>query len=144
MPRMAKPEFSCAVKVQYLPDQSQPPEGPYAFAYTVTIRNSGDITATARADTDIDLMNSYAGGPVSQVNSIIWPNAAFDNNITVFGPEVKALAGQTAQATTGEPAQTRYLGPAGPQLAAGRRRLGTAGRSSARAALWRRRASGLG
>jgi len=45
-------------------------------------------------DSDIDLMNSYAGGPVSQVNSIIWPNAAFDNNITVFGPEVKALAGR--------------------------------------------------
>lgn len=45
-------------------------------------------------DSDIDLMNSYASGPVSQVNSIIWPNAAFDNNITVFGPEVKALAGR--------------------------------------------------
>jgi ApaG protein len=42
---MAKPQFSCEVKVQYLPDQSQPPEGPYAFAYIVTIRNSGDITA---------------------------------------------------------------------------------------------------
>jgi len=28
------------------------------------------------------------------VNSIIWPNEAFDNNITVFGPEVKALAGR--------------------------------------------------
>ena len=39
--------------------------------------------------TDIDLMQTYAGGPVSQVNSIIWPNAAFDNNITVFGPEVQ-------------------------------------------------------
>jgi 3-oxoacyl-[acyl-carrier-protein] synthase-3 len=45
-------------------------------------------------ETDIDLMQTYAGGPVSQVNSIIWPNAAFDNNITVFGPEVKALAGR--------------------------------------------------
>jgi ApaG protein len=42
---MAKPEFSCDVRVQYLADQSQPPEGPFAFAYTVTIRNSGDITA---------------------------------------------------------------------------------------------------
>lgn len=42
---MAKPEFQCDVRVQYLPDQSHPPEGPYAFAYTVTIRNSGDITA---------------------------------------------------------------------------------------------------
>ncbi len=42
---MAKPEFSCDVKVQYLPDQSQPPEGPFAFAYTVTIRNTGGVTA---------------------------------------------------------------------------------------------------
>ncbi len=42
---MAKPEFSCDVKVQYLPDQSQPPEGPFAFAYTVNIRNSGAVTA---------------------------------------------------------------------------------------------------
>ena len=45
MNRMAKPEFTCAVQVQYLPDRSRPPEGPYAFAYTVKIRNSGDITA---------------------------------------------------------------------------------------------------
>jgi 3-oxoacyl-(acyl-carrier-protein) synthase III len=45
-------------------------------------------------DSDIDLMQTYASGPVSQVNSIIWPNEAFDNNITVFGPEVKALAGR--------------------------------------------------
>ncbi len=45
-------------------------------------------------DGDIDLLQTYAGGPVSQVNSIIWPNPAFDNNITVFGPEVKTLAGR--------------------------------------------------
>ncbi len=45
MNRMAKPEFTCEVSVQYLPEQSQPPEGPYAFAYTVSIRNTGDITA---------------------------------------------------------------------------------------------------
>ena len=42
---MAHPEFTSTVKVQYLPEQSQPPEGPFAFAYTVTIRNSGDVTA---------------------------------------------------------------------------------------------------
>jgi ApaG protein len=42
---MASPEFTCEVRVQYLPEQSQPPEGPYAFAYTVAIRNSGDIAA---------------------------------------------------------------------------------------------------
>ena len=43
---------------------------------------------------DIEYMQSYASGPASQVNSIIWPNPAFDNNITVYGPEVKALAGR--------------------------------------------------
>ena len=42
---MPKPEFTCEVRVQYLAEQSQPPAGPYAFAYTVTIRNTGDVTA---------------------------------------------------------------------------------------------------
>ena len=42
---MARPEFTCDVRVQYLAEQSQPPDGPFAFAYTVTIRNSGDVTA---------------------------------------------------------------------------------------------------
>ncbi len=42
---MAKPEFTCAVGVQYLAEESRPPDGPFAFAYTVTIRNSGDVTA---------------------------------------------------------------------------------------------------
>lgn len=42
---MSSPQFTCEVRVQYLPDQSHPPEGPYAFAYTVTIRNTGDVTA---------------------------------------------------------------------------------------------------
>jgi len=42
---MAKPEFQCEARVQYLPEQSNPSEGPYAFAYTVSVRNTGDITA---------------------------------------------------------------------------------------------------
>ncbi len=42
---MAHPEFTCEVRVQYLPEQSNPPDGPYAFSYTVTIRNSGDIAS---------------------------------------------------------------------------------------------------
>jgi 3-oxoacyl-[acyl-carrier-protein] synthase-3 len=46
------------------------------------------------APPDIDYLQTYASGPTSQVNSIIWPNPAFDNNITVYGPEVKALAGR--------------------------------------------------
>ena len=40
-----KPEFTCQVQVQYLPEQSQVPEGPYAFAYTVSIHNTGQVTA---------------------------------------------------------------------------------------------------
>ena len=42
---MARAEFSCSVSVQYLADRSSPPDGPYAFAYTVSIRNTGDIAA---------------------------------------------------------------------------------------------------
>ena len=42
---MSRPEFTCEVRVQYLPEQSQPPDGPFAFAYTVTVHNSGDVTA---------------------------------------------------------------------------------------------------
>ena len=34
---------------------------------------------------------TYASGPATEVNSIIWPNPEFDNNITVYGPEVKSL-----------------------------------------------------
>ncbi len=40
---------------------------------------------------DIEVLQTYASGPVSEVNSIIWPNPEFDNDITVWGPEVKSL-----------------------------------------------------
>ncbi|MBW8829240.1 MAG: Co2+/Mg2+ efflux protein ApaG [Burkholderiales bacterium] len=42
---MAHPQFTCSVAVRPLPEQSQPDAGQYAFAYTVTIHNTGDITA---------------------------------------------------------------------------------------------------
>ena len=41
---MAHPEFSCTVAVRHLPEQSDPATGLHAFAYTVTIRNTGDTT----------------------------------------------------------------------------------------------------
>jgi 3-oxoacyl-[acyl-carrier-protein] synthase III len=47
--------------------------------------------APAGSAPDIEVVQTYASGPWSEVNSIIWPNPAFDNNITVYGPEVKAL-----------------------------------------------------
>lgn len=40
---------------------------------------------------DVHVLQTYAGGPASEVNSIIWPNPEFDNDITVYGPEVKSL-----------------------------------------------------
>ncbi|HEV8642385.1 MAG TPA: 3-oxoacyl-[acyl-carrier-protein] synthase III C-terminal domain-containing protein, partial [Methylomirabilota bacterium] len=43
------------------------------------------------APPDIEVFQTYASGPMSEVNSIIWPNPDFDNNITVYGPEVRAL-----------------------------------------------------
>jgi 3-oxoacyl-(acyl-carrier-protein) synthase III len=41
---------------------------------------------------DIEYLQTYASGPTSEVNSILWPNPEFDGNITVYGPEVKSLA----------------------------------------------------
>jgi 3-oxoacyl-(acyl-carrier-protein) synthase III len=61
--------------------------GDGAAAFVIGVAPEGEAS-------DIDYIQSYASGPASQVNSIIWPNPEFDNNITVFGPEVKALAGR--------------------------------------------------
>jgi len=54
------------------------------------------------ADPDIEVVQAYASGPVSQVNSIIWPNPEFDNNLTVYGPEVKALVERYLDQMMGE------------------------------------------
>lgn len=42
---MPKYEFSVEVEPQYLPDQSQPEQALYGFAYTVTVRNTGEVAA---------------------------------------------------------------------------------------------------
>lgn len=58
--------------------------GDGAAALLVTPAPAGDAP-------DLEVLQTYASGPVTQVNSIVWPNPEFDNNITVYGPEVKAL-----------------------------------------------------
>jgi 3-oxoacyl-[acyl-carrier-protein] synthase III len=50
--------------------------------------------APAGATGDVEVVQTYASGPHSEVNSIIWPNPEFDNAITVYGPEVKSLVGR--------------------------------------------------
>jgi ApaG protein len=48
---MAKYEFRVEVTPQYLPDQSAPADDMYVFAYTITITNTGDVTAQLIART---------------------------------------------------------------------------------------------
>ena len=40
-----KYKFDIAVQTQYLPEQSSPDDSRFAFAYTVTITNSGNVPA---------------------------------------------------------------------------------------------------
>ena len=42
---MSKYAFQVEVAPQYLPDQSNPEEDLYVFAYTITITNIGEVTA---------------------------------------------------------------------------------------------------
>jgi ApaG protein len=42
---MARYQFSVEVQPRYLPEQSDPEDSRYLFAYTVTIRNTGEVTA---------------------------------------------------------------------------------------------------
>ncbi|MCB2049569.1 MAG: hypothetical protein KDE32_15280 [Novosphingobium sp.] len=44
------------------------------------------------SEPDIEIVQTYASGPQKEVNAIVWPNPDFDNNITVYGPPVRALA----------------------------------------------------
>ena len=47
--------------------------------------------AAPDAAPDIEWVQTYASGPMSEVDSIIWPNPEFDNNITVYGPQVMSM-----------------------------------------------------
>lgn len=42
---MTNPEFTCSVAVRHLAEQSDPAAQQHAFAYTVTVRNTGRVTA---------------------------------------------------------------------------------------------------
>ena len=38
-------QFQCEAEPHYLPEQSDPARSAYVFAYTITIRNTGDVAA---------------------------------------------------------------------------------------------------
>jgi ApaG protein len=42
---MSRPEFTCTVAVRPLPEQTDPEQDRYGYAYTITIRNTGDVGA---------------------------------------------------------------------------------------------------
>ena len=42
---MSKYEFSVEVEPEYLPEQSEPEQQRYGFAYTVTVHNTGEVAA---------------------------------------------------------------------------------------------------
>jgi len=42
---MARPEFTSTVAVRPLPEQTEPAEERWGFAYTITIANTGDVPA---------------------------------------------------------------------------------------------------
>ena len=42
---MSAYEFTVAVRARYLEDQSEPDRGHFVFAYSVSIRNTGQVTA---------------------------------------------------------------------------------------------------
>jgi 3-oxoacyl-[acyl-carrier-protein] synthase III len=67
--------------------------------------------APAGSEPDIEVLQTYASGPVSEVNSILWPNPEFDNDITVWGPEVKNLVNRYLKQMMGE--LTELPGPDG-------------------------------
>jgi 3-oxoacyl-[acyl-carrier-protein] synthase-3 len=40
---------------------------------------------------DIEVFQTYASGPMTEVESIVWPNPDFGNGVTVYGPDVRGL-----------------------------------------------------
>lgn len=45
MRRMSRYRFSVDVDPKYLPEQSDPGRGRFAFAYTITVHNTGEVAA---------------------------------------------------------------------------------------------------
>jgi 3-oxoacyl-(acyl-carrier-protein) synthase III len=67
------------------------------------------VIAPTNGERDVEVVQTYASGPFSQVNSIIWPNYDFDNDITVYGPEVKALVKRYLNQMIGELSELKSL-----------------------------------
>jgi 3-oxoacyl-[acyl-carrier-protein] synthase-3 len=67
------------------------------------------VIAPTEGERDVEVVQTYASGPFSEVNSIIWPNYDFNNDITVYGPEVKALVKRYLEQMMGELSELKGL-----------------------------------
>jgi ApaG protein len=79
---MARYEFSVSVVPQYLAEQSNPDEDEYLFAYTVTVRNTGEVAAKLLSrhwiitDADGDVEEVRGDGVVGE-QPVLRPGEAF-------------------------------------------------------------------
>lgn len=60
------------------------------------------VPAPAGDPGDVDVVQTYASGPPAEVDSIVLPNADFNDDVTVWGPEVKALVARYLDQMAGE------------------------------------------
>jgi ApaG protein len=80
---MARYEFTVSVVPQFLAEQSNPDEDEYLFAYTVTVRNTGEVTAKLVSrhwiitDADGDVQEVRGLGVVGQ-QPLLKPGESFE------------------------------------------------------------------
>lgn len=58
--------------------------------------------AAPGADPDVEVIQTYAGGPACEVNAVRWPNREFADYLTVSGPGVRALVRRYLAQMVGE------------------------------------------
>jgi ApaG protein len=89
---MARYQFSVQVQPRYLEEQSEPDEGRYLFAYTVTIRNTGEVAA------QLVSRHWIITGSDGQIEEVRGPG--------VVGEQPVLKPGQSFQYTSGCPLST--------------------------------------
>jgi ApaG protein len=85
-------EFSVSVHPRYLPEQSDPEEDRYVFAYTVTVRNTGEVAAQLISR---HWIITDADGKVHEVRGL-----------GVVGEQPTLAPGETFEYTSGCPLET--------------------------------------
>jgi ApaG protein len=80
---MARYAFEVEVRPQYLPEQSAPAQGIWSFAYTITIRNTGEVAAQLisrhwRITNEVGEIEEVKGLGVVGQQPLLRPGEAFE------------------------------------------------------------------